>query len=137
MAARRALQPELYPADRERPPLYGQRCAECGHVAFPPNPYGCEGCGAPAERLEPRELAGAGRLEAFATVHVPAGKGVAPPFTVGVVLLDDGPAVRATLTSRTDTDLSIGRRVRSVLVPAGADEQGNEVVELRFEPEGA
>jgi hypothetical protein len=137
MAARRALQPDLYPADRERPPLFGQRCAACGHVAFPPNPYGCEACGAEPERLERRELAGAGALAAFATVHVPAGKGVEPPFTVGVVVLDDGPAVRATLTHRTDAGLAIGRRVRSVLVPAGADAEGNELVELRFEAEGA
>jgi hypothetical protein len=48
-------------------------------------------------------------------------------------LLDDGPALRATLTSKTDDGLAIGQRVRSVLVPAGTDEQG-EIVELRFAP---
>jgi uncharacterized OB-fold protein len=69
-------------------------------------------------------------------VHLHAGKGIEAPFTVGVVVLDDGPAVRATLTCRTDDSLSIGERVHSVLVPQGTDDDGNEIVELRFEPEG-
>ncbi len=134
MPERRAAQPGLYPASGEHPPMLGQRCAGCGHVAFPPNPYGCEACGAEPDALEPRELAGAGELAAFATVHLHAGKGIEAPFTVGVVVLDEGPAVRATLTCRTDEGLAIGDRVQSVLVPQGTDDEGNETVELRFTP---
>jgi len=114
--------------------VLGQRCASCGHVAFPPNPYGCESCGAEPDSLESRELAGTGELAAFATVHLHMGKGIEAPFTVGVVVLDDGPAVRATLTCPTDEGLSIGDRVQSVLVSQGTDDEGNETVELRFEP---
>jgi uncharacterized OB-fold protein len=134
MPERRAAHPGLYPARGEHPPLLGQCCARCGHVAFPPNPYGCESCGAEPDSLASRELAGAGELAAFATVHLHAGKGIQTPFTVGVIVLDDGPAVRATLTCRTDDGLAIGDRVQSVLVPQGSDDEGNETVELRFEP---
>jgi uncharacterized OB-fold protein len=137
MPERRAAHPGLYPARGEQPPLLGQRCAGCGHVAFPPNPYGCEACGAEPDSLESRELAGAGELAAFATVHLHVGKGIETPFTVGVIVLDDGPAVRATLTCRTDEGLSIGERVHTVLVPQRTDDDGNEIVELRFEPEGS
>lgn len=137
MTERQPAHKGLYPAEGEHPPLFGQRCAACGRVAFPPNPYGCEACGAEPAALEPRELAGAGTLTAFATVHLHQGKGIEAPFTVGVVVLDDGPAVRATLTCPTDEGLSVGDRVRSVLVPQGTDEAGNEVVELRFAPEGS
>jgi uncharacterized protein len=106
-------------------------------VAFPPNPYGCESCGAQPADLESHPLAGAGTLEAFATVHQHAGRGIEAPFAIGLVLLDDGPAVRATLTCRTDEGLAIGQRVHSVLVPSGTDERGEALVELRFAPEGA
>ncbi len=105
-------------------------------MAFPPNPYGCEGCGAPPAELEPRSLAGSGTLEAFATVHQHPGRGIEVPFVIGLILLDAGPALRATLTPRTDAGLAIGQRVRSVLVPAGSDEKG-EIVELRFAPVSA
>lgn len=136
MAERRVAHPGLYPASGERPPLIGQRCTACGQLSFPANPYGCEACGAEPPALEECALAGAGKLSAFATVHMHPGTGIEPPFTVGVVLLDDGPAVRATLTCRTDEELSIGERVHSVLVSQGPDDDGNDVVELRFEPEG-
>lgn len=66
-------------------------------------------------------------------MHQHPGRGIETPFVIGLVLLDDGPALRATLTSRTDEGLAIGQRVRSVLVPAGSDDEG-ELVELRFAP---
>jgi uncharacterized OB-fold protein len=136
MPERRAAQPELYAAEGTSPTLHGQRCGGCGHVTFPPNPYGCDACGAEPASLEACELTGAGRLAAFATVHLHPGKGIEAPFTIGTVELDDGPAVRVTLTTATDEGLAVGDRVRSVLVPQGTDEDGNEVVELRFAPEG-
>jgi uncharacterized OB-fold protein len=135
MSDPRSAQPDLYPAEGERPSLFGQCCSSCGRVSFPPNPYGCDGCGAAAVALESRELAGAGTLAAFATVHLHPMGGIEAPFTVASIVLDDGPAIRAVLTCRTDEGLAIGDRVRSVLVPRGADDDGNEVVELRFAPE--
>jgi uncharacterized OB-fold protein len=136
MTDRRVAHPGLYPAEGSPPPLHGQRCSACGRVAFPPNPYGCEACGAAPEALESRDLAGAGTLRAFATVHLHPGLGgIQAPFTVASIALDDGPAIRATLTCPTDEGLSVGDRVQAVLVSQGEDDEGIETVELRFEPE--
>ncbi|MAE96208.1 MAG: hypothetical protein CL910_16260 [Deltaproteobacteria bacterium] len=131
MADPKAAHPGLYRIDREPPPLLGQRCAGCGRLAFPPNPYGCEGCGAEADELVTEEIPGHGELAAFATVHLHPGKDIEAPFTVGTIVLDAGPTLRATLTRATDDGLAIGQRVRSQLVPRHS-EDGGELLELRF-----
>jgi uncharacterized protein len=127
-------QPALYTADGA-PKLNGGRCKSCGYVFFPPQNYGCEFCGAMNEQLEPIALAGLGTLHSFATVHLHqdrSGKGLQAPFTVGLIVLDDGPAVRSILTERTDEGLRIGDRMHSVLAPAGVNDEGKQIVELRF-----
>jgi len=127
-------QPALYTADAA-PKLNGGRCKKCGYVFFPPQTYGCEFCGATAEQLEAVALAGAGKLHSFATVHLHqdrSGKGLQAPFTVGLIVLDDGPAVRAILTERTDAGLHIGDRMHSVLASGGVNDEGKQLVELRF-----
>ena len=96
----------------------------CGYVFFPPQRYGCESCGAPPEKLE-AGIARTGTLHSYATVHLHQGKDIEAPFTVGLIVLDDGPAVRSTLTDRTDEGLAIGDRMKSVLVAAGTDQDGN------------
>ena len=50
---------------------------------------------------------------------------------VGVIVLDDGPAIRAVLIEKADTGLKIGDDMRAVLV-AAADDAGALVKELRF-----
>jgi uncharacterized OB-fold protein len=138
MSERKAIQPELYsvePADAPR--LIGGRCNACGYVFFPPQSYGCESCGALPGKLERIEMAGRGRLHSFATVHLYQGKGIEAPFTVGVIVLDDGPALRAILTDRTGAAVAIGNRMHAILAPQGSDDAGNEMVELRFESAGA
>jgi uncharacterized OB-fold protein len=133
MPDRKALQPELYSPDAAGiPSLNGGRCRACGYVFFPPQRYGCESCGAPPEQLDAVQLAGRGRLHSYATVHLHQGKDIEVPFTVGLIVLDDGPAIRSTLAERTDAGLAIGARMASVLVAAGIDPDGNELVELRF-----
>ena len=127
-------QPGLYTAD-DAPQLSGGRCKKCDYVFFPPQSYGCEFCGATPDQLEPVALAGEGKLHSFATVHVHqdrSGKGLQAPFTVGVIVLDAGPAVRAILTERTDAGLRIGDRMHSVPAPVGVNEAGKQIVELRF-----
>ena len=121
---------DLYSGSAE-PTLNGARCRACGYVFFPPQWYGCEVCGAGKEQLESRSLAGYGKLSSFATVHLHQGKGIEAPFTVGVIVLDDGPAIRAVLTEKTDAGLKIGDRMRAVLVAAD-DESNAPVNELRF-----
>lgn len=127
-------QPALYTADAT-PKLNGCHCRKCGYVFFPPQNYGCESCGATPDQLEPMALAGAGTLHSFATVHLHqdrSGKGLQAPFTVGLIVLDDGPAVRSILSERTDEGLRVGDRMHSVLAPAGTDDGGKQLVELRF-----
>ena len=65
------------------------------------------------------------------------GKDIETPFTIGLIVLDDGPAISATLTNRTDEGLAIGDRMKSVLVTTATDQEGNETVELRFAKAGA
>jgi len=123
---------ELFSAAAE-PELNGRRCRACGYVFFPPQSYGCEYCGAPGDQLEPKALRGAGALASFATVHLHQGKDMEAPFTVGVIVLDDGPAVRAILTQRTDEGLKIGERMRAVIVETNSE--GARARELRFRRE--
>jgi len=122
---------DLYSGSAE-PALHGVRCGACEYVFFPPQWYGCEVCGAGKEQLGSRSLAGHGKLSSFATVHLHQGKGIEAPFTVGVIVLDDGPAIRAVLTEKTDAGLKIGDRMRAVLVAATDDESNAPVNELRF-----
>jgi uncharacterized OB-fold protein len=77
-------------------------------------------------------LKGGGVLSSFATVHLHQGKGIEAPFTVGVILLDDGPAIRAILTQKTDAGLKIGDRMRAQLVRVGNYQESPEHEELRF-----
>src|SRR5260370_5900798 len=133
MPNRISIHPDLYAPDAiANPSLNGGRCRACGYVFFPPQRYGCESCGAPAEKLETVKLGGRGRLHSYATVHFHQGKDIETPFTIGMIVLDDGPAIRSTLTGRTDAGLAVGDRMNSVLVAAGTDQEGNEMVEMRF-----
>jgi len=129
-----AVNPDLYDnSPGGVPTLRGGHCRACGYIFFPPQSYGCESCGAAPEQLEPMVLEGKGALSSFATVHLYQGKGIETPFTVGVIVLDQGPAVRATLAQPTDSGLKIGDRMHAILAPGGKDESGNDLVELRFD----
>jgi uncharacterized OB-fold protein len=136
MPDRIAAQPALYSTSGSPPTLNGGRCRACGYVFFPPQQYGCEACGGPPEQLEPVPLPDSGKLHSFATVHLHQGKGIEAPFTVGVILLDDGPAIRSVLTNRDGAGLHAGDRMAAVLVEQGQDEQGRKLAELRFEKIG-
>ena len=133
MAESVPAQPALYSGSGNPPSLNGGRCRRCGYVFFPPQHYGCESCGAPPQELEAVALSGHGKLHSFATVHLHRGKGIEAPFTVGVILLDDGPAIRSILTNRTGEGLKAGDRMRATMSSQGSDEQGREVMELRFQ----
>jgi len=124
---------DLYSASPDGiPKLNGGRCRACGYVFFPPQSYGCEICGASGDELQPFALKGEGKLRSFATVHLHPGKGIEAPFTVGVILLDDGPAVRAILTQKTEAGLKIGDRMHAAIFQVSSDEGGTGANELRF-----
>jgi uncharacterized OB-fold protein len=127
------LKPGLYRAEGsaqrpDHPALLGGACATCGYVFFPPQRYGCERCG--GIDLAPRVLSGAGVMLASARVHLHAGKTREAPFTVGAVVLDDGPIVRTLIEDSGEVPRS-GDRMTTALVPA-ADAEGAPRLDLRF-----
>lgn len=116
--------------------LIGHRCSRCDRAAFPPDPYGCEACGAESDQLAPIDLAANGVIHSLATVHRHHGDTPATPFTVATVVLDGGPTLKAVLLETTE-EAQVGGRVRGVTEVTGLDESGNQIVDLRFEVEAS
>lgn len=126
--------PQLFATDGSHPPaLYGKRCQACGYTCFPPHAFSCESCGGAAEQVEQYLLAGTGVIQSSATVHVHHDPNTPTPFTVASITLDAGPTIRALMTCPTDSDLSLGHGVQSVLVSTGSAADEDERTELRFE----
>jgi hypothetical protein len=120
--------PDLYRANDDGVVLLAMRCARCGHVAFPRQRYGCEKCG--ATETADVELAAAGTLASFATVHLHQSKSIAAPFVIGEIALDGGPTIRITLVEPTDAGLRIGAGMTGVLHPVTTEDAPK--AELRF-----
>lgn len=96
--------------------LAATRCPACGRVATPPEPYGCEGCGAAVATLAQVELAAAGAVRATATVHRHHRPDPVTPFTVVEIVLDgDGPALKGVLAPGLEPP-AIGQRVQGAVV---------------------
>jgi len=78
--------------------LMGTKCKSCGELFLPPRPM-CSACH--SEEMEWVEMGGKGKLEAFTvtlygpTRMVEAGFGPKNPYCVGIVRLDEGPAISA------------------------------------------
>lgn len=100
-------------------------------MAFPPDPYACEQCGADVSELDEVELAATGEILAVATVHRHHRPEPPTPFTVATIVLDDGVSLKGVLTDGTGAE--VGARVRGITVPAGEDDDGVGLVDLRFE----
>ncbi len=133
----RARYPELIRLRPGHPPvIVGQVCQACGRRSFPPDPYGCEACGATADRLTPTELVATGVIHAVATVHRHHHPRPETPFTVATIVLDDGITLKGVLQGDPAT-ATVGARVRAVTVPWDTAEDGAEVVDLRFEVDPA
>lgn len=111
--------------------IVGQVCGRCGRRFFPPDPYGCEACGATADHLTSTDLTATGVIHALATVHRHHHPRPETPFTVATVVLDDGVTLKAVLTGD-EAAARVGSRVRGVTVPWDNDEDGTAVVDLRF-----
>ncbi len=92
--------------------LQASRCSRCGLVAAPPEPFGCERCGATATDLQATTIASTGWVAASALVHRHARPEPPTPFVVVDVALDDGPMVKSQLVDATIDDATIGTRVR-------------------------
>lgn len=108
------------------PRLRARRCS-CGHVACPPQTFGCERCGEPKGAAVGIELETRGVLTALTTIYVhPKLK---TPYGVGRVALDSGPVLDVLLDGA--AELAIGSRVEGRLVPA-LDASGVEALDLHF-----
>jgi uncharacterized OB-fold protein len=83
------------------------------------------------------ELAAAGTLASYATVHMHQAKSIAAPFVIGEIKLHSGPMVRATMVEPTDDAMRIGAAVIGRLFPAPASGDSPDTrLELRFALEG-
>ena len=91
--------------------LDASSCPTCGLVVVPPEPIGCERCGAPAAELRPTSVASTGMVIAAAVVHEHARPEPPTPFVVVEVRLDDGPVVRSLLRGAEPGDVAVGDRV--------------------------
>jgi uncharacterized OB-fold protein len=93
----------------------GERCTDCGRIAFPPK-GACPDCGIDA--FETVELSGEGTVYSY-TVLSPGG---APPefaeqaraegrYVVAIVELDEGPRITAQLADVDPDEVSVGTAV--------------------------
>lgn len=113
--------------DRQAGALIGGRCAGCGAVSWPLRAV-CHRCG--DATLEPTAFAARGTLISHTTVWV-GPDALAPPYTIGQVMLDDGPLIFGHVRGLAG-DAAVPLLVRLRLA-AGAD----AVPPFWFEPEGA
>jgi uncharacterized OB-fold protein len=76
------------------------------------------------------DLAARGRLHSFATVYRHRSEDIEAPFTIAEIVLDDGPVIRATMT--TNEGFTIGDLVAAEWVVNAVDDADRETVEPRF-----
>ena len=107
--------------------IFGQRCRQCGRVAFPRQAYGCETCGAFGADLVDEDLEATGALASFAQVHRHPGKDIDAPFVMAEIRLTSGPLLRCTLARRDAATLRVG-----ALMPGRLQADGDAPAELRF-----
>jgi uncharacterized OB-fold protein len=82
-----------------------QRCRECGRYQFYPRPY-CIRC---SSEIEWVPAAGTGTVYSLTTVRAELVPGFAPPYTVVLVELDEGPRMVGHVE---EGEARIGARVR-------------------------
>lgn len=138
MSNHRLVHPALYAESTDgRVTLLARKCARCGHVAFPRQPFGCVKCGAVPSPDEDVHMEPIGELLSFATVYQHHGGDIHAPFVLGEIRLGGGPTIRAAMTEGTAGEsLKTGMRVRGVLQPVGKSATGEAVLELRFQADG-
>ncbi len=92
--------------------LMGSRCTACGRRSFPPR-ADCPACLSSEFELE--ERAGTCRLLAWTTIHAaPTGFEAVAPYTLGLVELDDGGRLLASLGESLGGDVETGMPLRVV-----------------------
>ncbi len=119
-------------SDDHAPSLKGCLCKGCGFIIFPPQAYGCERCGKGSEHLEPMELKGNGRLKSFAAIHNQYLQPGKTPAVLGEVILDDGPVIQTMIVCKNESELTVGSRVRTILLENKPNKDGNIIMDCHF-----
>lgn len=121
--------------------LMGSRCESCGKLFLPPRPM-CANCH--DGKMMWVALPTTGTIEAFTTIHIgltamiEAGYDRKNPYCVGIVQLDDGPAISAQILGLDATDpasIKVGTPVNATFVERGDDD--NRRTYLAFEVQDA
>lgn len=110
--------------------LRGGQCS-CGNIFFPIQEFGCEKCGAYATQIQEKSIVTSGQLIASAQVHLHFGGGPKAPFVIGSIKLDEGPIVRALLSTE-KSKLNIGDAMIGELTYVNSNEDGDDIFDLRF-----
>jgi uncharacterized OB-fold protein len=107
-----------------------QRCGACGHVYFPPRPF-CPQCS--SRNVSAFKASGRGKLYSYIIHHRPA-PGFAPPYSIAVVELDEGPRMMTNIVGcpQTPEALKLDMAVEVVF-----EKQNDEISLPLFKPVGA
>ena len=99
----------------ERGELLIDRCDACGLWLHPPTPV-CRRC--LSRSVGPVAVSGLGTVYSYTVNHQPWIPGVAVPYTLAIVELDEDPGLRVStrLTGAEPADVRIGQRVKVIFV---------------------
>jgi uncharacterized protein len=95
--------------------LEASHCPNCGLLAVPPEPIGCERCGTPVGALTRATATSSGVVIGHAVVYEHAQPQPPTPFVVVAVQLDAGPVVRSLLRGAGPDDVAMGDRVEGAV----------------------
>jgi uncharacterized protein len=95
-----------------------QRCSKCERYAFPPG-LACPYCGSHDQRWVP--CSGRGIVHTFTTVHRAPTPGVATPYVVAVVELEEGWHMMTNIVGCAPQDVSIDMPVRVIFQQISPD----------------
>jgi uncharacterized OB-fold protein len=130
---------DLFTWPSEDPRLIGMRCDSCATLSFPVS-TGCPRCG--SDLLTWEQLESEGSLWSWTSQEfLPKAPylGAATPETfepwfVGVVELGGAIRVEGRLVDVDRETISIGQRMRTVVVPFASDDDGRDVLTFAFAP---
>ena len=116
-----------------QPRLIVSRCQDCETYAFPPRER-CASCH--RGDLGTEQASAEGTLYSWTVVReIGKLREGFTPYAVGQVDLATGLRVMGVIAGAFDS-LSVGMRLRTILLPQGEDEDGNDLVGYAFAPTG-
>jgi uncharacterized OB-fold protein len=113
--------------------LMGARCKQCSRLYVPPRAI-CPQCH--GDQLEWAESSGKGKLAAFTVIYsgpafmLEQGFDHSQPYISGIVMLEEGSAIRAGITGLDATrpeSINIGTALQNYFAEPGADEKKKDL----------